>query len=207
MSASEPNPSLSPHRKTAMILSALALGMLGLGLASKPLYDTFCRVTGYGGTTRIAEIASTTLLDRKINVRFDANTRSDLYWSFKPEQVSVEVNVGQNVLAFYTAKNNSDEVLVGTASYNVSPIKAAPYFSKLECFCFTEQRLEPGETVRMPVLFFVDPLIAEDERLDEIKTITLSYTFHNVENPGADAYTSAERQKRLQELQGLDLSQ
>ena len=203
----DPNLSVSPHRKTGMILTGLALAMLCLGFASKPLYDTFCRVTGYGGTTRVAENASTTVLERKITVRFDANTRSDLYWSFKPEQVSMQVNIGQNVLAFYTAKNNSDEVLVGTASYNVSPIKAAPYFSKLECFCFTEQRLEPGETVRMPVLFFVDPLIAEDERLDEIKTITLSYTFHNVENPGEDAYTSVQREKRLQEIQGLDLLQ
>ncbi len=199
--------STSPHRKTSFILAGVALSMLGLGFASKPLYDTFCKVTGYAGTTRVAEVASTKVLDRKITVRFDANTRSDLPWTFKPEEVSLTVNVGQNVLAFYTAKNNSQYAVVGTASYNVSPIKAAPYFSKLECFCFTEQKLEPGEEVRMPVLFFVDPLIVEDERLDEIKTITLSYTFHNVENPGEDAYTDVDREKRLQEMTGVTLSQ
>lgn len=197
----------NPHRKTGRLLASIAVAMLCLGFASKPLYDTFCKVTGYAGTTRVAEVASTTVLDRKITVRFDANTRSDLNWSFKPEDTSMTVNVGQNVLAFYTAKNLSKYPIVGTASYNVSPIKAAPYFSKLECFCFTEQRLEPGEEVRMPVLFFVDTLIAEDERLDEIQTITLSYTFHNVENPGEDAYTSAERQARLVEIQGLGLTQ
>ncbi len=195
------------YRKTSWLLGGMALAMLGLGFASKPLYDTFCKVTGYAGTTRVAEIASDTILDRKITVRFDSNTRSDLPWTFKPEEVSVTVNVGQNVLAFYKAKNDSQYPVVGTASYNVSPIKAAPYFSKLECFCFTEQRLEPGEEVRMPVLFFVDPLINEDERLDEIKTITLSYTFHNVDNPGEGAYTAAEREIRLKEIQELGLTQ
>lgn len=194
------------HAKTVRVLVVVTLAMLGLGFASKPLYDTFCRVTGYAGTTRVAEEMSKTVLDREIIVRFDANTRTDLPWTFKPEAVSVSVKLGQNALAFYTAKNESSVPIVGTASYNVSPIKAAPYFNKLECFCFTEQRLEPGEEVRMPVLFFVDPNMAEDERLDEVKTITLSYTFHNVESPGADAYTAEDRAKRLADMKSVDLS-
>lgn len=194
------------HAKTVRVLVVVTLSMLGLGFASKPLYDTFCRVTGYAGTTRVAQEMNATVLERDITVRFDANTRTDLPWTFKPEAVSVTVKVGQNALAFYTAKNESSVPVVGTASYNVSPIKAAPYFNKVECFCFTEQRLEPGEEVRMPVLFFIDPLIAEDERLDEVKTITLSYTFHNVENPGEDAYTAEDRAERLAELKTVNLT-
>ncbi|PHR94441.1 MAG: cytochrome c oxidase assembly protein [Robiginitomaculum sp.] len=207
MSLQDTSTSTSSHRKTVMILAVVAVAMLGLGFASKPLYDTFCKVTGYAGTTRVATVKSTTVLEREITVRFDANTRDDLAWTFKPEVVSMKVKIGQNVLAFYTAKNDSSVAVVGTASYNVTPIKSAPYFSKLECFCFTEQRLEPGEEVRMPVLFFVDPLMVEDKRLDEIKTITLSYTFHNVENPGEGAYTQEDREKRLKDIQSVDLSQ
>ena len=195
------------NRNTRKFLIGIAMAMLALGFASKPLYDTFCSITGYGGTTRVAEIKSNIMLDREITVRFDANTRSDLDWTFKPEDVSMRVKLGQNALAFYQAKNNSNFPLVGIASYNVSPIKAAPYFSKLECFCFTEQRLEPGEEVRMPVLFFVDPLMADDRRLDEVKTITLSYTFHSVDDPSADSYTAASRTKRLEELKTLNISQ
>ncbi len=187
--------------------SAIAVSMLGLGFASKPLYDTFCRITGFGGTTRVAQAKSQTMLARTVTVRFDANTRSDLSWSFKPQQVSMDVKLGQNALAFYTAQNLSDETIVGTASYNVSPIKAGPYFSKLECFCFTEQLLKPGESVTMPVLFFVDPLLAQDKRMDEIKTITLSYTFHKVEDPGADALTTKDRDEKYQEITSIDLSQ
>jgi cytochrome c oxidase assembly protein subunit 11 len=195
------------NRRVVVLASMTAVGMLCLGMASKPLYDTFCRVTGYGGTTRLADAKSETMIERQISVRFDANTRSDLPWEFKPEQVSIDVKLGQNALAFYTAHNTSDEAIVGTASYNVSPIKAAPYFSKLECFCFTEQVLEPGEEVRMPVLFFVDPLMAEDKRLDEIKTITLSYTFHKVKEPGDDVYDADDRASVLKEIKSINLTQ
>jgi len=195
------------NKKTFMVLGTLAFAMLGLGFASKPLYDTFCRITGYGGTTRVAESASQIMLERQITVRFDANTRPDLGWAFEPQNVAMTVKLGENALAYYTAKNNTDTALVGTASYNVSPIKAAPYFSKLECFCFTEQRLEPGESVKMPVLFFVDPLMAEDKRLDEIKTITLSYTFHKVEEPGADALTTKDRDEKLKQIQAMDFNE
>jgi len=195
------------NKKTLMGLSILALAMLSLGFASKPLYDTFCRITGYGGTTRVAEVASQTMLDRQITVRFDANINPELDWTFKPQNIAMSVKLGENALAYYEAKNNTDTALVGTASYNVSPIKAAPYFSKLECFCFTEQRLEPGEAVKMPVLFFVDPLMAEDPRLDEIKTITLSYTFHKVETPGEDALSTKDRDAKLKDIQALNLNQ
>jgi cytochrome c oxidase assembly protein subunit 11 len=195
------------NRRVVTFATMAAVGMLCLGFASKPLYDTFCRVTGYGGTTRIAEAKSDTIIERQITVRFDANTRSDLPWDFKPEQVSMSVKLGQNALAFYTARNNSSEAIVGTASYNVSPIKAAPYFSKLQCFCFTEQILQPGEEVRMPVLFFVDPEMADDNRLDEVKTITLSYTFHRAKDPGDDVYGAKDREKVMNEIKTVDLLQ
>jgi cytochrome c oxidase assembly protein subunit 11 len=207
MTQANPDTSKNGNRKVVMILSSVAIAMLCLGFASKPLYDTFCRVTGYGGTTRVAEIASDTILDREVLVRFDSNVNPDLEWSFQPVEHSVSVKLGQNALAFYTAKNTSDQPLVGTASYNVSPIKAAPFFSKLECFCFTEQRLEPGEEVKMPVLFFVDPLMVENERFDDIKTITLSYTFHKVEQPSSDALTTTDRADRLDAINSLELSQ
>lgn len=193
------------NRKVVLSLSVTALAMLGLGFASKPLYDTFCRVTGYGGTTRVAEQMSEVVVEREIKVRFDANVASNLGWTFKPDEVAMTVKLGQNALAYYTATNDTKYPIVGTASYNVSPIKAAPYFSKLECFCFTEQRLEPGETVSMPVLFFVDPEMENDKRLDEIKTITLSYTFHRVENPTNDAVRAEQRQAQLDKLEAIDL--
>jgi len=186
-------------------LSVTALAMLGLGFASKPLYDAFCRVTGFGGTTRVAENISTETLERQIKVRFDANVAGDFGWTFKPDDVAMTVKLGQNALAYYTARNDTDTAIVGTASYNVTPIKAAPYFSKIECFCFTEQRLEPGEQVSMPVLFFVDPEMNNDGRLDEVKTITLSYTFHRVENPSADANTTIQRQAQKKKLEAIEL--
>ncbi len=193
------------NRKVVLSLSATTLVMLGLGFASKPLYDTFCRVTGYGGTTRVAEQMSEVVTEREIKVRFDANVASNLGWTFKPDEVAMTVKLGQNALAYYTATNDTKYPIVGTASYNVSPIKAAPYFSKLECFCFTEQRLEPGETVTMPVLFFVDPEMENDKRLDEIKTITLSYTFHRVENPTDGAVRAEQRQAQIDKLEAIDL--
>jgi len=195
------------NTRIVVILVAIAAGMLALGFSSKTLYEKFCQVTGYGGTTRVAEAASDTQIERELLVRFDSNVNPDLDWSFEPVEKSVSVKLGQNALAFYTATNNSDTAVVGTASYNVSPIKAAPFFSKLECFCFTEQKLEPGESVKMPVMFFVDPLMADDTRYDDIKTITLSYTFHKVEDPTGDALTTADRTKKLDELTALELTQ
>lgn len=190
----------STNRKTVWILTGIAVAMLVLGFSFKPLYDTFCRVTGFGGTTQVGDVKSDTMLDREILVRFDANVNPALNWAFKPKTPSVSVNIGQNVLAFYTAKNLSDTPVVGTASYNVMPVKAAPYFTKIECFCFTEQLLKPGEEVVMPVLFFVNPEIADSERHKDVETITLSYTFHKVDSPRSDAIQTEERQATLERL-------
>ena len=171
------------HKKTVFLLAAIALGMLSLGFASKPLYDTFCRITGYGGTPKIAETNENEVLDRIVRVQFDANTSRDLLWEFVPEQREVEVNVGANALAFYRVTNMSDEPLVGTATFNVTPIKGAPFFIKTECFCFQEQLVQPGESVTMPVLFHIDPQIADEDRYDDVNDFTLSYTFFRVEEP------------------------
>lgn len=170
------------NRKTLGVLTLSAVAMLGLGFASKPLYDTFCKITGYGGTTRVAEDNPYTISDRVIRVQFDSNTSKGLEWDFEPEKPYMDVNVGASNLAFYTATNTSDRTIVATSNYNVSPIKSGPYFSKMECFCFTEQTLAPGETAEFPVVFFLDPLLLEDSRMDEIKTVTLSYTFFPIES-------------------------
>lgn len=174
----------------------VAIGMLCLGFASKPLYDTFCKVTGYGGTTRTAEANLSEVIDRVVTVNFDSNVSPDLPWTFKPEQRSIDVNLGQSGLAYYQVINNSKQAVVGTATFNVTPIKAAPYFIKTECFCFTEQRVEPGQTVSMPVLFHVDPLLDDETRLADVKNITLSYTFFKVENPTETLATKPAAQGR-----------
>lgn len=169
------------NRRTMMSLTLVVSGMIGLSFASVPLYDLFCRVTGFGGTTQVAEEASDKVLDRKIRIQFDASTNSDLPWHFKPAQREVELKVGQTGLAFYTARNDSGRRTAGTAAFNVTPQKAGLYFSKIDCFCFTEQVLEPGEQVEMPVTFFVDPEIADNPNLDDVTVITLSYTFFEQE--------------------------
>ena len=171
----------------------MAVGMVGAAYAAVPLYDLFCRVTGYGGTTQIARYDTGEVLDREITVRFDSNTAPDLAWRFEPRDREMSLKVGETALAFYRATNISDKPVTGVASYNVTPFKTAPYFSKLECFCFTEQTLQPGESMDMPVLFFVDPLLDEQDNLDDIRRITLSYTFWpageggEINAPGAQA--------------------
>jgi len=183
-------------KTTRLILVGAALSMLGLGFASKPLYDTFCKVTGYGGTTARADANLSEVIDRTVSVSFDANVSGDLPWSFEPEQRSMDVKLGQSGLAYYKVKNNSKRPLVGTATFNVAPIKAAPYFVKTECFCFTEQRIEAGQDVIMPVLFFVDPLLDAEERLNDITNMTLSYTFFEVETPSQAPELEAAAQSR-----------
>jgi len=168
------------NKKTLTILAGVALGMLSLGFASKPLYDTFCKVTGYGGTTRQADVNESQVIDRMVTVSFDSNVSGGLPWEFKPAVNSIEVQIGQSTLAYYEAVNTTDRPITGTSTFNVTPIKAAPYFIKTECFCFTEQTIEPGKTISFPVIFHVDPLIDEDKRFDDIKDITLSYTFFEV---------------------------
>ena len=169
------------NRRSALMAGLMGLGMLGLGFAAVPLYDVFCRVTGYGGTTqRVGEAQAATVhgTSRVMSIRFDSNVNSALPWSFKPEQAVDHVTVGARDMAIYIATNNSDQPVVGTATFNVTPLLAGQYFNKVQCFCFSEQVLKPGQTVRMPVLYYVDPAILDDPETKDIKEITLSYTFY-----------------------------
>ena len=166
------------NRAVAFGAMSVVVGMLGLSYAAVPLYQMFCQVTGFGGTTQRVEQVSDEILEQKIVVRFDSNVAKKLPWHFKPAQRTVDIKIGETALVFYTAKNTSDKAIVGTASFNVSPEVAGRYFSKIECFCFTEQLLEPGQEVEMPVQFFIDPEITRDASTRDIKEITLSYTFY-----------------------------
>ena len=170
--------------RTALLAGLLALAMVGLAFASVPLYRIFCQVTGFGGTTqmRIGGEAPGAV-GEIVNVRFDANTNAALPWSFKPEKNVERSALGARKIAFYTAKNLSDEPVTGTATFNVTPVQAGQYFTKIQCFCFNEQTLKPGEEVRMPVVYYVDPKIADDPVAREISEITLSYTFYPVDEP------------------------
>ena len=172
--------------KLGLYAGALALGMLGLGFAAVPLYRIFCQVTGFSGTTQRATEVQASAAERAgrktggatVSVRFDANVDPDLKWEFRPEQVTETVKLGQRQMAFFYAKNLTDKPITGQASFNVSPDQTGAYFNKVQCFCFTEQTLQPGEEVHMPVLFFVDPAIRQDADAAPVEQITLSYTFH-----------------------------
>jgi cytochrome c oxidase assembly protein subunit 11 len=189
---------------TVTLLCTAVVAMGGLAYASVPLYQLFCQVTGFGGTTQVADQGADEILDRTIKVRFNADTASGLPWDFRPAQREVELQVGETGMAYYTAVNNSSRPIVGTASYNVTPLKAGPYFSKIDCFCFTEQELAPGEKVEMPVTFFVDPEIADDKNLDDITTITLSYTFFEMKQEEADAPAEPEKHQSMLRIASLD---
>ena len=167
----------SANKRVAAGAALMAVTMIGAAYAAVPLYDLFCRVTGYGGTTQVAEAAPGAVAERMITVRFDASLNRKLPWAFEAPKNAVKLPIGESGLAFYSAKNLTDRRITGTATYNVSPDKAGYYFSKIDCFCFTEQVLEPGQSVDMPVSFFVDPEILADPEMDDVKTITLSYTF------------------------------
>jgi len=172
----------SPHsvralRRTVVPLVLVVAGMTGLAFAAVPLYDMFCRVTGYGGTTQRAEAGSSAVLDKTITIRFDANISPKLDWNFKPARTSMNVKIGESALAVYEAHNPTGKPLSGTATYNVTPAVAGYYFRKVQCFCFTQQTLEAGRRMDMPVSFFVDPSIMDDPEAREIEEITLSYTF------------------------------
>ena len=164
---------------SALILASMAGAMVGLAFASVPLYRLFCQLTGYGGTPKIALNAAPAAAasDATITVRFDANVDAALPWRFRPTTPEMTVRVGETVLAHYVAKNDSDSAVTGHAVFNVAPYKAGPYFVKVDCFCFTEQRLQPGQEVSMPVSFFVDPDMVIDRGTKDVRTITLSYTF------------------------------
>ncbi|MBM3616323.1 MAG: cytochrome c oxidase assembly protein [Alphaproteobacteria bacterium] len=178
---------LSPEKKTAASLVLVACTMLGLAYAAVPFYDWFCRVTGFGGTTGVAEAAPDQILDQTVLIRFDASTAADMPWEFTPQQLTMSVRLGENGLAFYEAYNPTSRPIAGTASYNVAPDQAGGYFIKIECFCFTEQVLQPGERIVMPVSFFVDPTILENPEAAGIPEITLSYTFHQTPLPEQQA--------------------
>lgn len=165
------------NRKTALVLSAVVVGMLGMAYAAVPLYQLFCQVTGFGGTTQVAEAADRPILERVIKVRFSASTHRDMPWEFSPVQTMQKTRVGEQMMAYYEAENPTDKTVIGTATFNVTPHKAGAYFSKIECFCFTEQTLAPGEGAKMPVTYFIDPAIMNDPGLDDVKEIVLSYTF------------------------------
>ena len=179
------------NRKVGLTMIGIAAAMVGLGYASVPLYRIFCQVTGFGGTTmRVTEAQAATIAttDKLMQIRFDANVERGMPWAFKPMQAVDTVSVGARDMAIFTAKNLSDKPITGTASFNVTPEQAGRYFSKIQCFCFTEQTLKPGEEVRMPVIYYVDPKILDDPDAKDVEEITLSYTFHvNKETAKPDA--------------------
>ena len=175
----------------AAACGAFVAVMVGMAYAAVPLYSWFCRTTGFGGTPQVATAAPGGVLGRKLNVRFDANVTGGLPWKFEPEQNSVEVRLGQVVTVLFTVTNQSARETVGQASYNVSPPTVGQYFSKINCFCFTEQRLKPGERREMTVVFFVDPELAKNAEDDDLNTITLSYTMYPVREPTRPVADSA----------------
>ena len=169
--------------KTVIQLTGVVVLMGGLAWASVPLYDWFCRVTGYGGATNVAETGSDEILDQTIKVRFDASLERDMPWEFTPVVREMELRIGETGLAFYEAYNPTSQPVAGSASYNVAPYEAGGFFAKIDCFCFEEQVLSPGERVQMPVTFYVDPDIVTDRDGKYVHTITLSYTFYEIDLP------------------------
>lgn len=188
------------NRKVGLIGLGAALAMLGMGFAAVPLYRLFCQATGYGGTTQRADEAQAAAVQsagRAMSIRFDANVERGMPWEFRPLQRTDTVTIGERDMALFYARNTSDKVITGTASFNVEPEQAAAYFNKIQCFCFTEQTLQPGEAVRMPVIYYVDPAILKDKDNKDVEQITLSYTFH----------VSAVRDPAPGDAKGLDRGQ
>jgi cytochrome c oxidase assembly protein subunit 11 len=172
--------------RTAALAALLVLAMTGLAFASVPLYRLFCQVTGFDGTTmRASGDAPGAVAGKQVDIRFDANTNPALPWRFRPEQNVKRARIGERYMAFYVARNLSDRPVTGTATFNVTPVWAGKYFNKIQCFCFNQQTLQPGEEMRMPVVFFVDPKIVDDPDAGRISEITLSYTFYPVDQPGS----------------------
>ena len=178
--------------KTALQMAGVVVVMGALAWASVPFYNWFCRVTGFGGTTGVADAGADRVLERTITVRFDASVARGMPWEFRPLQREVEIRLGEMGLAFYEAYNPTDRVIAGTASYNVAPYDAGGYFTKIDCFCFTEQVLQPGERVQMPVTYYVDPDITLDRDAKFVNHITLSYTFHETDLPEEYAAAAAQ---------------
>ncbi len=182
------------HRWVGIACAVIAVGMLGMAYAAVPLYRMFCQVTGFAGTPQVAIAPSSSVIDKVITMRFDSNVSPELNWTFKPKDLSVDLKIGENGLATYVATNNSSETVTGTATYNVTPEVAGAYFNKIECFCFTEQTLKPGQSVEMPVSYFIDPAIVKDRDARHLTQITLSYTFFAVKEK--DAAQATEKKLR-----------
>lgn len=172
---------MTGERRTLFLTLGVVLFMGAMAWASVPFYNWFCRVTGFGGVTNVAEAGSDLILDRTIKVRFDASVDRGMPWDFRPVQREMEIRIGETGLAFYEAHNPTDHVVAGSAAYNVAPYEAGGFFTKIDCFCFTQQVLQPGETVQMPVTFFVDPAIVDDRDAKHVHTITLGYTFYETD--------------------------
>ena len=179
--------SVQQQKKTAALLAAVAAVMLSLSFAAVPFYNWFCRVTGYAGTTSVAAQGADEILPQTVKIRFDASLEAGMPWQFRAMQPSMTIHIGETGLAFFEAYNPTDKAVGGQASYNVTPDQSGGYFTKIECFCFTEQILQPGERIQMPVSFYVDPSIVKDPEASLIKEITLSYTFHVAEIPQKQA--------------------
>ena len=178
-------PTPSRHRRLALVLVAGVAAMIGLTYASVPFYRLFCQVTGFGGYTQRADHAPSAALERMVTVRFNADVNVGLPWLFAPLQREVRVHVGETAMAYFRAQNMASRRVTGQATFNVTPDKAGLYFTKIQCFCFNEQALEPGQSVDMPVTFFVDPKLASDPKMADVQTITLSYTFFRAVDDGA----------------------
>ncbi|ACT58721.1 cytochrome c oxidase assembly protein [Hirschia baltica] len=172
---------ISRNAKTTGILGVVALGMLGLGFAAVPLYDAFCKVTGFGGTTQIAQKRPDQVLEREVIVRLDTNTGPQTGLSFKAVDRTFPIHLGETGMVFFEISNDTDHPITAMAAYNVAPHKAGPYFNKLECFCFEERVFEPGAKERLPVIFYIDPEMDSEKQLDDITDITLSYTFYDTD--------------------------
>ena len=179
--------SAAAQKKTAAMLAGVAVVMLSLSFAAVPFYNWFCRVTGYAGTTSVAATGADEVLEQTVKIRFDASLEAGMPWEFRAVQPSMTIRIGETGLAFFEAYNPTDKAVGGQASYNVTPDQSGGYFTKIECFCFTEQILQPGERVQMPVSFYVDPSIVKDPEASLIKEITLSYTFHVADIPQKQA--------------------
>ena len=177
MSAAPQTPAPKNLGRTALICAGVAMGMTGLSFAAVPLYDMFCKATGFGGTPMTGTAGAGKVLDRTMAVRFDANVASGLGWTFTPESPDISLRVGETKTVFYKITNKSSRASTGIASYNIAPEKGAAYFVKIQCFCFTEHTLQPGESLEAPVVFYIDPEIAGNRELDGMKAITLSYTY------------------------------
>jgi cytochrome c oxidase assembly protein subunit 11 len=177
------------NKRVAMMAAGLVFAMVGLAYASVPLYRLFCQVTGFGGTTQVAKASDAMATTKEISIRFDANVSADLGWTFHPKQNTMTVKIGEPNMAYYTATNASSETVTGTAMFNVTPPEVGIFFNKIECFCFTEQTLKPGETAEFPVQFFVDAAMLDDADTKSIREITLSYSFYPVKSkaPGKQA--------------------